>query len=144
MKRSSLGQICIFLVLATSCVEVESIIPKPSISVSNEFSSNWSGYITGQTYGVDPNRFHLAIYAKMSGFWYNLPDVSTTVIPISADQEWICQLETLDIDSVSEVVIFLLPNSFNPPVLIAGKNIPSKLNVFSAAKHKIMLQNSKV
>lgn len=142
MKRSTLGQICIFLLLATSCTEVESIIPKPSIWVSNDFSSNWSGYITGQTYGADPNLFHLAIYAKIRGFWYNLPAVSTPIIPISADQEWICQLENLDIDTVSEVVIFLLPKSFNPPVLIAAKNIPTKLNVFSAAKHKIILQNA--
>jgi hypothetical protein len=142
MKRSILGQIFIFILLSTSCAEDENIIPMPSISVSYDFISNWSGHIKGQTFGVDPDLFHLAIYAEISGLWFNLPDAATPIIPISTEQEWFCQLETLDIDRVSEVVIFLLPNSFNPPVLIAAKNIPTKLNVFSAAKQRIILRNS--
>lgn len=142
MKRSTLGQIFIFILLSTSCAEDENIIPMPSISVSYDFISNWSGHIKGQTFGVDPDLFHLAIYAEISGLWFNLPDLATPIIPISTEQEWICQLETLDIDRVSEVIIFLLPNSFNPPVLAGTRNIPSKLNIFSVAKHQVMLHNS--
>ena len=139
MKRSSLGQIIIFFLVTTSCAEHDNIIPKPSISLSNEFTTNWNGCLKGNTFGADPKLFHLAIYAQINELWFNLPDGVSPIINISEENEWICQLERLEINEVSEVIIFLLPTSFNPPVLEGAKSIPTKLNLFSAAKHRVIL-----
>lgn len=143
MKRSKMGHIIIFLLLITSCAEHENIVPKPAISLSNEFASNWSGCLKGQAIGADPDLFHLAIYARINDFWYNLPRDNTPIVQISKDNQWICQLETLEIEMVSEMTIFLLPSTFNPPVLEGAKSIPAKLNLFSVAKRQIILQHSK-
>lgn len=121
MKLSAAGLILIVL-LIISCSEPQLIIPKPSISVSDEISNGWNGIISGYITGVEPHLYHLAIYSKVNELWYSLPENEIPRTPISNENQWFCQTIRFSHRNVTELSIFLLPNSFNPPVLEGSKS----------------------
>ncbi len=142
MKRSILGHIVLILIFLAACSPVENIVPKPEISVSNEVMTNWTGCLKGSALGIDPGLYYVSIYVKVEDLWESLPDKSTSVVPISIDNEWICTPIALKVEQVSEIIIFLLPNRFNSPVLDGEKSIPVKLKLVSVASHRISFEES--
>jgi len=123
-----------------SCTKYENVIPSPAISVSNEMINEWDGCLQGQTLGVDPHLYHLAIYASVDDLWYSLPSNELPRTVISDENQWICQTEKLDIDHIGRVQIYLLPNRFNPPALVGEKSLPVKLNLVCVAKRSLTVK----
>ncbi len=142
MKRSILGHIALILFLSAACSPVENVVPKPEISVSNEVMTNWNGCLKGSAVGIDPNLYYVSIYVRVEDLWKSLPDKSTSVIPISMNNEWICTPVSLKVEQVSEIMIFLLPKRFNSPLLDGEKSIPVKLTLVSVATHRISFEES--
>ena len=142
MKSFFPGYVAIIIFLSTACGPVENVMPKPEIAVSNDVMTNWNGCLKGSAIGIDPEAYYVSIYVKIDGLWESLSDNSNPVIPISVDNEWICTPVALEVERVSEIIIFLLPNRFNSPVLEGARNIPLKLSLVSVATHKITLDKS--
>ena len=142
MKRSILGHIVLILFLSAACSPDENVMPKPELSVSNEFMTNWNGCLKGSALGIDPNLYYVSIYVRVEDLWESLPDKSTSVIPISIDNEWICTPVSLKVEQISEIMIFLLPNRFNSPVLDGEKSIPLKITLVSVASHRMSFKES--
>ena len=137
MKSSKVVHIFLIALLSISCTSNENVTPKPAISIQEDVINNWNGHITGKTIGVNPSLYYLAAYGKINDLWHNLPDNSTPVIPISDENKWVCHLDTVEFDQVSEINIYLLPIKFNPPILNGERSIPIKLNLLSVAKYNI-------
>ena len=139
MKPSTIGLVC-FILFLTSCTEPEIIIPKPSISVSDEIKGAWNGYVGGHITGVEPQVHHLAIYTKIDELWYSLPENEVPRTLISHENQWFCRTIKYASRNVSQVSIFLLPNSFNAPVLEGAKSLPAKLKIFARARAEVNIQ----
>jgi hypothetical protein len=126
--------------LQISCTEPEIIIPKPSISVSDEMMSTWNGHIHGYITGVEPQSYHLAIYIKIDELWYSLPENEIPRTLVSIENQWFCQTLKYASRNVSQVSIFLFPNSFNAPVLEGIKSLPAKLKLLATARTVVYIQ----
>lgn len=139
MKTTTLGQV-LSMLLMFSCSAPENIIPKPSISVSDEIHDNWNGFVSGEITGVEPHEYHLALYTKIDDLWYSLPENEIPRTLISDDNQWFCQTIRYASRNVTQVSIFLLPNSFNAPVLENGKSLPPKLKIVAAARTVVTMK----
>lgn len=135
MIRSPLGHIFLILLLLASCAKNENVIPKPSISISNESITDWNGCLNGHALGIDPDLYHISIYINIHGLWYIFPNDESAVIPITKENQWNCQAASTSYAEVKEIIIFLLPNTFNPPILDGVKNIPLNLSLVAAASY---------
>lgn len=121
----------------TSCSVGETVIPKPDLFVCNENLKTWTGTLSGGVTGIDPQRYYVAIFVKKDKLWENLEHESNAKISLSEECRWICTPACSDLDHVSEVIVFLIPNRFNTPIVDGEMSLPVELYLVSVATHRI-------
>lgn len=136
LKRFALNVKLAIIILFTSCASKDDVIPKPIISITPISSES----IKGQVHGIDAGLYNIAVYARLNDGWYTLPGSHIPLQPISEDNSWFCKLGNISIEDVSELVIFLLPNGYEPPILTGENIIPVKLNLVATSKKIILLE----
>lgn len=132
-----------FLVLVismVSCTKIDDAIPKPIISITAQSSPTYGENISGQVFGIQASLYKIAAYAKMQDTWYNIPNAQNPLTIIAEDSNWVCELNNEMRGSISEIAVFLLPNSYSPPILQGEPIIPIKLYIVASAKKSIILK----
>jgi hypothetical protein len=105
--------------------------------VSNENLTTWTGSLRGDAMGIDPAIYYVAIFVKKERLWNTLLHESSARITISNDNHWICTSASLEADQVSEVIIFLIPNRFNTPIIDGEMSLPMELHLVAVATQRI-------
>lgn len=139
MKMSVSGFLVIIQLLIC-CSPFENVVPVPAIVISSEVQQGTTtlhGYITG----VEPALYHLAIYGKINDNWFNLWDQNGVNILISKDFYWLCE-PNIDLQKVTEIELYLLPRTINPPLVDGKKMLPVKLSLMSVATISIHFAES--
>ena len=129
------GFLAIVLIF-TSCVTKDDVMPKPTISITPISIES----ITGQVHGIEAALYSIAVYAKQNDGWYTLPGGHIPLHPISEDNRWVCELGNISIEDFSELAVFLVPNGYEPPILAGENMIPIKMNLVSTSKKLILLK----
>jgi len=143
MKSSYVGLLFTYIILSNSCISYNDILPKPHISVTNESISDWAGSLEGYAHGIKPEFFQISIYIRKRGFWHHFPDASSGRVKIYENNAWECQNLDFDIDNVTEISIFLLPDHFTAPLLTGEGSLPVKLYLVSVATFRCRVDDIK-
>jgi hypothetical protein len=94
--------------------------------------------LEGQVLNVDPVTHRIAVYIKVGSGWWTKPYWSSPLTAISVDGSWTCDITTGGIDEwASEIVAFLVPVGYNPPLMSGGGTLPADLDLTSVAKVSI-------
>lgn len=137
-KLSAYKGCIFFIILFASCSSPEEVIPKPIISITTQFPQSQDECISGIVNGADGSLFNIAVYAKIEDGWYNIPERYNPLTTISEDGSWICKTIKDKAGEVSALNIYLLPNGYEPPILLGESIIPIKMNLVAASKKSMV------
>lgn len=85
-------------------------------------------YLYGRVEGVDPAKYVVAVYIRVSGGWWTKPYFADPTTPIASDGTWSCPYATGGNDtSATALRAYLIPIGFNPPAMQGGTNLPAEL-----------------
>ena len=91
--------------------------------------------LMGQVCGVMPADFRIVIYIKVGSGWWIKPFANQPLTTILNDGSWSADITTGGIDqTATEIVAYLVPNGFSPPILLGSPTIPDTLAQNSIAK----------
>ena len=90
--------------------------------------------LEGQTFIENPEQFAIATYIQRRG-WWTKPYWNTPTVPISDDGTFIIDVTTGGGDPYATAYVsYLLPASYNPPILSGQHNIPPEIDDEALAK----------
>ncbi len=96
---------------------------------------SWGDWLRGQVLHVKPADYGVAVYIKVRGGWWTKPYWSIPVTAIAPDGNWTCNITTGGVDhEATEIVAYLIPIGYNPPLMGGGSTLPIELDVHSVAK----------
>jgi exo-beta-1,3-glucanase (GH17 family) len=91
--------------------------------------------LKGQVWHISPADHQVAVYIKVGGGWWTKPFFQTPLTAIRPDGSWITDITTGGIDEqATEVVAFLVPNEYNPPLMGGGGTLPAELDQNALAR----------
>jgi exo-beta-1,3-glucanase (GH17 family) len=91
--------------------------------------------LAGQVCRVKPADFRIVVYIKVGSGWWVKPFANQPLTTILNDGSWTCDITTGGIDeTATEIVAYLVPNGFSPPILLGSPSIPATLDQNSVAK----------
>lgn len=92
--------------------------------------------LRGRVLNVDPAKFKVAVYIKVGSLgWWTKPYWSLPLTPIQADLTWETDVTTGGVDNrFTQVVAYLVPNGYNPPLLGGQQSLPAELDQNAVAK----------
>ena len=104
------------------------------LKITNVSKQGVNGYVYGLVTSMDasdyPN-YGIATYIKVSGLWWIKPIASGTPSSIRTDGHWTINIATGGYDAeASDVVVYLVPITFDIPQLFGSSTIPSSLDSF--------------
>lgn len=81
----------------------------------------------GRVECVDPTDYKVAVYIFVSG-WWTKPTFANPLTYIQPDGTWITDITTGGSDqNATKIVAYLVPNSYNPPLMRGGQAFPKEL-----------------
>lgn len=105
----------------------------PSILFSHVPEYGSFDNLSGSVLHIKPVEFRIAVYIYVGG-WWTKPYFSRPLTNISCDGSWLCDITTGGSDQrATEITAYLLPNSYNPPLLSGNASLPEELNEHSVA-----------
>lgn len=91
--------------------------------------------LKGQVWHVRPADYKVAVYIRVRGGWWTKPYWSTPLTVINPDGSWVCDITTGGVDEeATEIVAYLVPNGYNPPLMSGQSTLPSELEENSVGK----------
>lgn len=89
----------------------------------------------GQVCGIRPADFRIVVYIKVGNGWWVKPFALQPLTTILNDGTWSADITTGGNDqTATEIVAYLVPNGFSPPILLGSPTIPDTLAQNSIAK----------
>jgi len=83
--------------------------------------------LQGQIWHVLPSDYKVAVYIYVSGWWIK-PYFASPKTTIASDGKWICDITTGGSDqNATKIAAFLIPNSYDPPLLAGSAGFPVAL-----------------
>jgi uncharacterized repeat protein (TIGR01451 family) len=77
---------------------------------------------------VKPSIYKVACYIRVGNNWWNKPTFAEPAVPIQSDGTVIVDIVTGGIDeTANQISCFLIPSSFNPPLLNGQNSLPEAL-----------------
>lgn len=77
---------------------------------------------------IDPADYRVAVYIRVGGGYWTKPYWSQPVTGVAADRSWCADISTGGIDELaSEVLAFLIPAGYDPPLLYGASSLPAEL-----------------
>ena len=134
-----------FLGFLVACDEDSNIIRVPSPTLPGgpgdpviEFTSvppfGSFDNLEGRVLHVNPSEYRVAVYINVSG-WWNKPSFANPLTTIESDGSWVTDITTGGIDEqASRIAAFLVPVSYNPPLLSGNNTLPDELEQNAVAK----------
>ena len=126
--------------ISISCMPMENIKPEPQISISPHAISLENECLTGIISEVDPRLFSIIIYVFVENGWRSLMNNGSPLILVSEDNSWVCEIINVEKGEIKQVAIFLIPNSYSPPVLYGDATIPIKVNLVAVARKFVIIE----
>lgn len=91
--------------------------------------------LEGLVLHVKPSDCRVTVYTKVEGGWYIKPHYNKPLTTIQPDGSWICDITTGGIDEqATEIIAFLVPNGYNPPLISGDSTLPPELDENALAK----------
>jgi len=110
----------------------------PNISFTQVPPYGGTGNLTGRVCRVRPSDFRVVTYIKVLGNWWIKPFANQPLTIILNDGTWSCNIVTGGSDqNATEVVSYLIPASFSPPIILGSPTLPPTLDDNSVAKAQI-------
>lgn len=89
--------------------------------------------LRGQVWHVRPAEYRVAVYIYVSG-WWTKPYWDRPATRISCDGSWMCDITTGGVDQrATRIAAFLLPSTYDPPLMRGGAALPPELNANAIA-----------
>jgi exo-beta-1,3-glucanase (GH17 family) len=96
----------------------------------------------GQVFHVNTDDYKVAVYIYVGG-WWTKPTFAAPLTNIGLDGGWECDITTGGTDqNATDIVAYLIPNSFSPPPMSGGQTLPTSLDQNSVAKTEIARSSS--
>ena len=89
----------------------------------------------GRVCGIKPSDFRIVVYIKVGSLWWIKPLEKQPLTTILNDGTWSTDITTGGIDeTATQIVAYLIPSGFSPPLLLGSSSIPDTLDQNSIAK----------
>lgn len=89
----------------------------------------------GQVCSVTPVDYRIVVYIRVGNGWWVKPFANQPLTTILNDGSWSADITTGGIDQTAiEIVAYLVPSGFSPPILLGSPTIPDTLAQNSIAK----------
>ena len=89
----------------------------------------------GQVCGVTPADYRIVVYIRVGSGWWVKPFAIQPLTTILNDGSWSTDITTGGIDQTAiEIVAYLVPKTFSPPILLGSPTLPDTLALNSIAK----------
>jgi hypothetical protein len=90
--------------------------------------------LAGRVAHVKPGEYQVAVYIRVGNWWVK-PYAATPSTSILPDGTWTCDVTTGSGDTgATAIVAYLLPRSFDPPVVLGATALPAELDANAVAK----------
>ena len=97
-----------------------------------------SADLRGIVLHVQPTDYRVAVYINVSGNWWTKPTAAEPVTTIQPDGSWVCDITTGGSDeTATRIAAFLIPTSYNPPVLLGAATLPTELTNNAIASQQV-------
>lgn len=91
--------------------------------------------LAGRVSHIKPSEHQVAVYIKVGNWWWVKPYAATPSTDIMPDGTWHCDITTGDGDAnAAAIVAYLLPLSFDAPVVLGAETLPAQLDANAVAK----------
>ena len=78
------------------------------------------------------------MFIRVGSGWWTKPTWAQPLTPIRADGTWECDITTGGIDErATQIVAFLVPASYAPPLAAGGPALPAELDENAVAKIEV-------
>lgn len=95
--------------------------------------------LKGQVCRVKPADYRIVVYIKVGSGWWVKPFANQPLTNILNDGSWTCDITTGGIDqTATEIVAYLIPNGFSPPILLGSPSLPAILDQNAVAKTNVV------
>jgi len=89
--------------------------------------------LSGHVECVTPSDYKVAVFINVSG-WWTKPYLSSPLTTIQNDGTWLTDITTGGSDQLAtDIAAFLIPNSYNPPLLSGEATFPQELYTNAAS-----------
>jgi exo-beta-1,3-glucanase (GH17 family) len=94
-----------------------------------------TNFLQGQVWHVDPAGFYMVIYIHVGQYgWWVKPYANSPLTLINCDGTWSANIVTGGSDaSADEIAAFLVPVTYNPPILEGAPSLPADLTTNAVA-----------
>jgi hypothetical protein len=85
--------------------------------------------LLGEVQHVAPASHRVAVYIFVNGGWWTKPTFVAPITPITVGGRWRADITTGGVDQdATEIMSFLIPSSYNPPIVAGQPTLPGELN----------------
>ena len=107
----------------------------PNLSFTHVPAYNSFDNLSGRVCRVRPADFRIVTYIRVINNWWVKPFATQPLTTILNDGTWSCDITTGGVDQrATEIVSYLIPTSFSPPILLGSSTLPATLDENSVAK----------
>jgi exo-beta-1,3-glucanase (GH17 family) len=109
----------------------------PSIEFSSVPPYGSNNNLFGQVLHVNTDDYRVAVYIYVGG-WWTKPTFANPLTNIGLTGVWECDITTGGSDpNATQIVAFLVPATFSPPLMSGGQTLPPSLDQNSVARTEI-------
>lgn len=94
-----------------------------------------SNNLKGQVSHVVPANYDIVVYIRVEGGWWVKPFLDAPLTAINCDGTYTTDIDTGGIDTqADQIVAYLIPTSYSPPLLEGASALPPELAANSVAE----------
>jgi exo-beta-1,3-glucanase (GH17 family) len=106
----------------------------PEIQLTSVPPIGSSNPLRGQVWHVAPADYRIVVYIRVSGNWWVKPFAESPLTTISCSGSWSANIVTGGNDQqATQIAAFLIPSTYNPPILLGAQSLPASLYANSVA-----------
>ncbi len=91
--------------------------------------------LKGEVLHVKPLDYKVVVYIFVNGGWWVKPYLDKPLTMIQLDGDWMSDVTTGGSDqNATEIRAYLIPDGYNPPLMLGGPLLPAELNQYPMAK----------
>lgn len=118
-------------------IVLEGVATSPGAGIEFTYVPPYGSFndLQGRVWRASPTDYAVAVYIKVGSGWWTKPYWSTPLTYIRPDGTWTCDITTGGTDqNATEIVAYLVPAGYSPPLMSGGSTLPAALDLNSVAK----------